>query len=361
MEARNISVNIGFSTIAKTIFFVILLWVLYQLRDLFLVVLTAVVIASAIEPMTRWFIRYRIPRVIAVLIMYLIVFSILFGIVFFFIPPLIGELQTFSARLPEYINSINISNSVGTVSQEISGSLPGEIVDNIGSSLSVSDALTGLNNTINKFSGNFFNVMAAIFGGALSFVLIIVISFYLAVQERGIENFLAIITPVKHEKYIIDLWHRSQNKIGLWLRGQLLLALLVGILVYLALTIFGIKFALLLAVIAAVFELIPIFGPVLAGVPAVIIASLDGGLSAAFIVLIIYIIIQQFENQLLYPLVVRHVVGVPSIVAIIAIIAGGQLAGLLGVILSVPLAAILMELFNDLDREKHHLKRAEKG
>ena len=110
MEARNISVNIGFSTIAKTIFFVILLWVLYQLRDLFLVVLTAVVIASAIEPMTRWFIRYRIPRVIAVLIMYLIVFSILFGIVFFFIPPLIGELQTFSARLPEYINSIIASN-----------------------------------------------------------------------------------------------------------------------------------------------------------------------------------------------------------------------------------------------------------
>ena len=104
------------------------------------------------------------------------------------------------------------------------------------------------------------------------------------------------------------------------------------------------------------FELIPIFGPILAAVPAVGLAFLEGGIGSAFMVVIIYVIIQQFENQLFYPLVVKQVVGVPSIIAIIALFSGAQLAGLLGMILSVPLAAILMELFNDLDKEKHNLR-----
>lgn len=354
MEHKDVNVTISFGTIAKTTFFIILLWILWQLLDLVLVVLTAVVIASAIEPAARWLIKYRVPRVLAVLLIYLLVFSVLAVIAVFFIPPLLGELSSLSTTLPNYIDRINSSESVGAVG-EFTGILP----DNFANSLSVGEAIKTVSEQLNKISGNVFSLISAVFGGALSFLLIVVMSFYLAVQEKGIENFLGIITPVRYEKYVIDLWHRSQTKIGLWMRGQLILALLVGVLVYLALTVFGIRYALLLAVIAAIFELIPIFGPILASIPAILIALVSGGASQAFIVVILYVIIQQFENQLLYPLVVRQVVGVPSIIAIIALIAGGTLAGLLGVILSIPLAAILMELFNDLDREKHHLKQAE--
>ncbi|MAZ41093.1 hypothetical protein CL654_03170 [bacterium] len=342
MEGRNINVTITLETVAKTVFFLILLWILYQLIDLLLVVLTAVVLASAIEPAARWFARYKVPRVVGVLIMYVLVFGIFIGTFYFFIPPLIDDLQGITKQLPQYLDSPTISNT------PFGDQLPG--------TLTIRETLDGLSRTVSDLQSNFLQILSVVFGGVLSFVLIIVISFYLAVQEDGIKNFLSIITPVKHEKYVIGLWQRAQTKIGLWMRGQLLLALIIGVLVYLGLSIFQVKYALLLALIAAMFELIPIFGPILAGIPAVGIAFTDGGASSALLVIALYVIIQQFENQLIYPLVVKQVVGVPSIIAIIALIAGAELAGLLGIILSIPIAAILMELFNDLDKEKHHLR-----
>ncbi|MCI5108633.1 MAG: AI-2E family transporter, partial [Candidatus Pacebacteria bacterium] len=144
---------------------------------------------------------------------------------------------------------------------------------------------------------------------------------------------------------------RAEKKIGLWFQGQLLLVVIIAILTYLGLTLIGIEHSLLLAVLAGMFELIPLFGPILAGIPAVAIAFLTGGVTKALIVIALYLIIQQFENQLIYPLVVKKVVGVPAIIVILALIAGGTLAGFLGIILSVPIAAVLMELFVDLQKK----------
>lgn len=189
------------------------------------------------------------------------------------------------------------------------------------------------------------------FGGFLSFVLIIVLSFYLAVQDHGIANFLSVITPIKNRPYILDLWKRSEEKIGLWMQGQLLLVVIVAVLVYLGLTLVGVKHALPLAVLAGLFEIIPVFGPILASIPALALSFIDGGTSTALLVGGLYFIIQQFENQLIYPLVVKKVVGLPPVVVIIALVAGGQLAGFLGIILSVPLAAIGMEILNDYQKE----------
>ena len=192
---------------------------------------------------------------------------------------------------------------------------------------------------------------AAFFGGALSLILIIVISFYLSVQEHGIENFLKIVTPREYEGYILDLWARSRRKIGLWLQGQFLLGILVGVLVFLGLTILGVKYALLLAILTAIFEVIPVFGPVMAAIPAVGIAFLQKpvlGLS----VLVLYFIVQQFENHLIYPLVVRKTIGVPPLLVVLALVIGGTLGGFFGLLLSVPIAAVLVEVVNDIARKK---------
>jgi predicted PurR-regulated permease PerM len=197
--------------------------------------------------------------------------------------------------------------------------------------------------------GNAFSAFARIFGGVFSFVLIIVFSFYFAVIETGVDDFLRLVAPKKHQSYILDLWRRSQQKIGLWMQGQLILGLIVGVLVYLGLTIIGVEHALLLAVIAAVFEIIPVFGPVLATVPAVLIGFADGGVAIGTLVVALYVIIQQFENHLIYPLVVTRVVGVPPLLVILALIIGAELAGFLGVILSVPVAATIQELARDVE------------
>ena len=177
------------------------------------------------------------------------------------------------------------------------------------------------------------------------------ISFYLSVQEKGMENFLRLVSHIKHEDYIIDLWMRSQRKIGYWMQGQILLGLLIGVFVFLGLSILGVKYALALAIFASVFEIIPVFGPILAAAPGIVVAFTESP-TLGLMTFGFYIIIQQFENHLIYPLVVRKVIGVPPLLVVIGMVVGFQVAGLWGVILAVPGSAVLMELISDYDQRK---------
>jgi predicted PurR-regulated permease PerM len=340
----NMVVNITTGTIIRGILLVLLFAALFYLKDLVLVVLTAVVIASAIEPATAWFVKYRFPRVVAVLIVYLIFLSVLLGFFYFFLPPVLSESINFLTTLPDYLQKFD---SAGPLQDS---AFLG--TQNVVNSFSATGIIKELHTLFSNVSQSFLATVTFIFGGAVSFVLIIVFSFYFAVQETGIDDFLRIITPVEHQKRVLNLWKRSQYKIGLWMQGQLILALIVGMLVYLGLTILGVKYALLLAIIAALFELIPVFGPILSAIPATIIGFVDGGVTIGLLVIGLYVIIQQFENHLIYPLVVTKVVGVPPLLVILALLVGAQLAGFLGIILSVPVAAVIQELVRDLEREK---------
>jgi predicted PurR-regulated permease PerM len=220
-------------------------------------------------------------------------------------------------------------------------------------SLGIGDLINGIKGITSNVSGGFVKIISTIFGGLLSFILIIVLSFYLLVQEDGVTKFLGLITPVKHEKYVVDLWKRSQTKIGQWMQGQLLLGVLVGVLVYLGLVILGVKNALLLAVLAGMLEIIPVFGPILSAIPAILTSFIDGGVTAALLVTGLYIIVQQFENHLIYPLVVRKVVGISPIIVILSLIIGAKLAGFLGVVLSVPIVSAVMEFIDDIEKSKN--------
>jgi len=199
-----------------------------------------------------------------------------------------------------------------------------------------------------------------VFGGILQFILIVVLSFYLAVQEDGVAAFLRVVTPERYEPHLLSLWKRTQRKIGYWMQGQLFLAVLVGVLVYLGLMILGIKNALFLAVLAAIFETIPLFGPILAAIPAIGIAYASGtavadpGVTSALLIAGWYLIIQQFENHLFYPWVVKKIVGVPPMIVILALIVGAQLGGFLGLFVSVPVVATLMEFLDDVQRRKQN-------
>lgn len=345
MNDKNVQVSITVGTFLKISLVAGLLWLLWVLRDIVLLLLTAVVIASAIEPATLWFERHRIPRVLGVLFTYIVALTALFGILYLFVPPLLNEASKLLVSLPEYLEQVEIKNPLGDEG------IGGDLVDGLTGDFSLAETISHAQSALSSVSGNLLSTITTVFGGVFSFFLVIVISFYLAAQKRGIDDFLQIITPVKHERYIISLWKRSQMKIGLWMQGQLLLGLFIGILVYLGLVTLGVEHALLLAVLAAVFELIPLFGAILAAIPAIIIAFLDS-VGLGLMVLGLYVIIQQFENHLIYPLVVRKVVGVSPIIVILALIIGGELAGFLGVVLAVPIAAAIMEFTDDIQREK---------
>lgn len=336
---ENLHVQISTGTIIKIVLVLIGFYTLYLLSDLFLVLLTAIVVASAVEPATKWFMARKFPRTLAVLAVYVVFLSLFAMLFYFFLPPFLKDFSQFFSSFPKYFDFLDKWNPWSDVLdyQQILTNLASNFTGGAGVA---ADAAGGIARTV-----------GGVFQGLVNFVLVLVISFYFAVQEKGIENFLKIIVPAKDEKYVIDLWYRSQHKIGRWMQGQVILGVLVGVLVYLGLVVMGVKHALLLAIAAAMFELIPVFGPTLAAVPAVLIA-LTSSVTLGLMVIAFYVIIQQFENHLIYPIVVRKVVGVPPILVIIALLIGVNLAGFMGVILSVPLAAALMEFVNDIEKKK---------
>ncbi len=341
-------ISITSGTIVKGLAILLGFWALWVLRDLVLVIITAVILASSIEPAVKFLGKYRIHRIPAVLGVYVSLAGLLVGLFFAFVPPVVDELIDFSQKLPTVAQELNLN----IFSENTSAFKKGEtFISQIAEGAPVQELFATLSK-ISSSSKGFAGAVGSVFGGLFSFVLIVVLSFYFAMQERGIENFLRIVVPSSREDYAIDLWERSKAKIGKWMQGQLLLGVLIFVLVYLGLTIFGIPYALLLALFAGILELIPVFGPIIAAIPAVALAFSTGGTTLALIIVVFYLLVQQFESNLIYPLVVRKIVGVPPILVILALIIGFQLAGFLGILISVPVVAAIMEFVEDIEKKK---------
>jgi predicted PurR-regulated permease PerM len=266
----------------------------------------------------------------------------------FVLPPLFSESVSAINSLPKYVKTIDLleplhPDAVSSIKT---------VFPNLPDTFAVGDLTGLLAGLIASVSGGVFDTVAGFFGGILGFVLMIVIAFYLSVRDDGVGEFLAVVTPLKHERYVRNLWLRSQHKIGKWMQGQIVLALGVGLLTYIALLIAGVPHPFLLAFVAGIFEFIPIVGMTLAVIPAFFLATLTGGFGLGLIVIGIYILIQQIESHIMYPLVVKKIVGVPPLLVIIALIAGAQLAGLAGALLAVPISVALMEFINDVEERK---------
>lgn len=344
MEQSNQSrLSISTGTIVRFFLIAILIAALYYLSDVVMVVLAAVVIASAIEPVVRRMRHYlHFHRILSVIILYLLMLSACAAIFIFFLPLVTKDFIDFLKALPSTIRLEDLWN-FGTIAT-------GPYVSS--HTISIADFVSNLQSVIVGTSTGVFHTASVLFGGVLSFIVIIVLSFYLSLQEEGVADFLRIVTPVKKHNYIIGLWKRSQRKIGLWLQGQVLLGIIVGLLVYITLKFVGIPYALALAVFAGIFEIIPVFGPIISSIPAILIAFAEKGLGTGFLLVALYVIIYQLESQIFYPLVVRKIVGINPIVVILALIIGAKLDGILGAIVAVPLSAAMLEYISDVEKDK---------
>lgn len=334
-----ISINPG--TIVTALFILTAAYFAWLLRDLLLLILTAIVIASAIEPGIAFFIRYGLPRFVSALLVYVLVFGSVFSVFYFFFPPIVADATNFFSAAPHYLDTLNLG-SLSSLNSSLSA----------GGTHSLVQTLISLQGAFTASTGGVLQLFITFFGGIFSLLMVIVLSFYFALQDAGVTDFLRLVMPLKYEHYSIDLWRRSQKKIGLWMQGQILLSVIVGILVYLGLLVLGIPYALLISVFTAMAEIIPVFGSLMAGAVAVVIAFSTGGFSLAAIVAGLYVVVNQFESNLIYPLIVKKIVGIPPLLVIVALIAGGTLAGFLGVLLSVPVAAVVLEFVTDFDRHK---------
>jgi predicted PurR-regulated permease PerM len=344
-DVTHISITTG--TMIRAVLVAVGLFLFWYLRELVLVVLTSIVIASFVESTVPHFKKLHFSRVFGIVVLYVVSLLILAGLFYLFVPLLITELYNFSTFVSAYIPGVSFLNYFQN--QAFSGAK--DIVGALSNDFSLTTLVSISRSFITNLSGGFFTAFSVAFGSIFNFIMIILISFYLSIQEKGIENFLRIIFPIRHEEYVVDLWERSRRKIALWMKGQVILGCVIAILIYLVLSLLGIQYALLLALIAGVMELVP-YGILVSLIPAFAFSYISGGLGSALIVSAVYIIVHQFEIFLFSPIIIKKVVGLSPIVIILSVLIGFELGGIWGAVLAIPVAVIVMEFLSDIEKNK---------
>ncbi|MEK7583363.1 MAG: AI-2E family transporter [Patescibacteria group bacterium] len=337
--------DIKTGTIIKVVVVLLALVFLYLLRDVIVILFFAIVIASAVHPFVNWLEEKRIPRLISVMFFYLVLASLLVLFFTLVIPIAAFEVNQLAQTLPKFFSGLSTALE-GAQTSGYSNFV-----------VTLQNALDSSSQFLQISSGSVLNFMVGIFGGMVSFIAILVISFYLSVMRQGVPDFMRSILPDAYEKYVIGLWRRAENKVGRWFQGQLLLALVVGLIVFVGLSLFHVKYALLLGIVAMVFELVPVAGPVMAAIPAILLAFSQSP-SLGIWVTLFYIVMQQAESHLLAPLILGKTVGLHPVTVVVALLIGAKLAGILGILLAVPAAVIIVEVLDDMTAQRQSRKAA---
>jgi predicted PurR-regulated permease PerM len=305
------------------------LYFLYTIRSVLVIIAVALLLADGIEPLVNWLERRGLHRALAILTVYLGLVVIFAGILTIVIPPVIEQTQNLINEAPHYFTDL------GSWLQELQG--------RTGWSVELSDLTTRLGQLLDQVplvaSGALrftIGVISGLFGGLVS----LVIAFYWLLERREIESTIILLLPPDSRSTAREIINGVHAKLGSYVRGQLFLGAAVGTLSYIGLASLGIKYALVLALVAAVTELIPMIGPWLGGIPAVLVALAVSPLHA-LLVIILFVVIQQLENHVLVPKVMQHAVGLSPLTVLLAILVGGSLMGIAGTLLAVPIAAVV--------------------
>ncbi len=311
----------------KTIIFVSLfflgLWVVYQILDLILILFVAIIFMSAMFPLISFLQKAKVPKVLGIILIYILTFGTLGVLLTVSFAPLIEETTKLALTLPSLLaDLLKVNNLDPTVIQQ----------------------------EVNNLSKNLFSTTKAIFENIISIVFLLVLSFYLLLERENLEKRVANLF-VGQEERIQKLLMEIESKLGAWLRGQLFLSLLIGVMVYLGLLILQIPYALPLAILAGFTEIIPVIGPIISAIPAILL-GLSISPVLALGVTAMYFVVQQLENNVIVPQVMKKAVGLNPLVVILAIAVGGRLLGIGGALLAVPIAVVLQVIFLNILREK---------
>ena len=310
-------------------------YLLYLIRDILIWFLFALILSILFNPAIDFLQKRKIPRLAATLFVFIFVFGILGIFIYFFASVFIVEIQQFTKLFPQYFEKFAPPlKELGL-----------EAFENF-------EIFTQkFQEWLIKASASIFSALAAIFGGIFSTLTIFILAIFLSLEERGIERVIRIFAPKKQEEEILNLWKFCQAKVSGWFGVRILACLFVAIMTYLGLWLFKINYPFALALFAGLTNIIPIVGPIIAGIIIALIAALDSWLKAGLI-LIVFILIQQIEGNILTPILTKKFIGLPPALVLVSLLVGGKLWGILGAILAIPLVGIVFEFTIDYLRKK---------
>lgn len=319
---------------------VALVWVVWQIISPILHTLVlfglAAVLAFALSGPVNMLNRRLGHRLLAIVIVYLLVGSVIVGGLILIAGPFVRQATDLAAALPQYANDLQVR------APEVQTALGQYGIETDIDQLKL-QAATAVEQGGSEVLQNLVGTLAEVGGVILDIVLALVISLYLLVDgPRFGERGLAIV-PLQYRTKAVFLQDNVSRVLGAYLRGQLTLSLIIGLMAGVGTALLGLPYAVVLGVLAGLFELVPMFGPILSAIPAVLVALFMPFPTVVWVVLL-FLAIQQFENNVLAPRISGHAVGLHPLGALFALLAGFQLAGLLGGLFAVPLAGVLWVL-----------------
>lgn len=309
-------IEISIRTVIVTLAILAGFWVIGQILDIIFLLFIAFLVMTALHPLVLILERLRVPRFLGILFIYAVTFG-LFGVSLVgAVPTLMNQSGTLISELPGFITRV----------------LPYWNID-----------ATAISQQIQPIGESLVKVTLGIFSNILAVVTVLVFTFYFLLERRHANDILTSIFGEIVAKQMLTILRSIERRLGAWVRGQLLLMTAVGILSYIGLLILHVEFALPLAILAGLLEIVPMVGPVLSAIPAILVALATSPLLALSVVSL-YVIVQQLENNLLVPFIMKKSVGFAPLVTIILLMVGGRLSGLAGAVLSVPIALVVQEI-----------------
>lgn len=325
-------IDISTSSYVRLILILLGLAFLFIIRDVLVLLFITIIIFAGLSPTVNRWSKY-LTRPGAVVVVFLLIiagFSLIFTLL---IPPLVSQIQQFSVNLPHYSRELsNVAHSGNGLFQQSSKL----VVNGLNT---VTSHLTNIGQTI-------FNQTLGVVSGLVAAVTVLVLSFYLLLEQNGLKKFYKGLLAPEYYERLAETTSKITDKLGGWLRGQLFLMAVIGAVVAISLAIIGLPYALALGLWAALTEIVPIIGPWVGAIPAIVVAFAKSPFYG-LLVIIIYVVVQQLESNLLVPRVMSKAVGLNPIIVILALLVGDKLFGLTGILLSVPLAAAISVIAED--------------
>lgn len=327
MSQSNV-LDISWGIIIKIFVAVFIFYIIFLAREVVLWFFFGLAISVLLEPAIIFLRRIYIPKIIAILLIYFSIFGILGLIIYLTAPIFISELKQFSGYLPDYFEKISpVLRQLG-----------------VDTARSFDDVASFLVGGLEQSSKGIFSAVMAFFGGLSSAVFILAIAFFLSLEDRGPEKFLALVLPKKYEDQVIMFFERAQAKVAGWFGARILACVFVGIASFIVFYIFGIEYAFLLALISGILNFVPYIGPwVTAIILAVFILASSPALVTLFFVLGAVFVIQAIENNLLTPILMKRMIDIPPVLVLISLLVGAKMFGFLGMLFAVPVFGIIYE------------------
>jgi predicted PurR-regulated permease PerM len=317
-------IEISHRTIIFTVFFLAFLWFLFQMRQIILLLYISFILMSALNPLVNRLERLKIPRTWAILILYLLFFSFLGLIVGSLLPALVEQTRRLLERLPIISESLDFARIDQSAISSQLGSLPEKLL----------------------------RLITALFSNFIAVFAFMVIAFYLLVERKRFSRYLFVLFGDKDKDRAERIINKIENQLGAWVRGQAILCTLIGLTTYVGLRFLGIDFALPLSLLAAILEIVPNIGPVISAIPAILIGLASSPISAVAVTAL-YFLVQQVENYLIVPNVMKRAVNLSPLIVILSLMVGFKMGGVFGALLSVPTVLILRVIFLEILTSKN--------